>query len=69
MHKYTITCNYIRPRSPGYEASKVFTVPVTAAPVERVFSQASKILYPLRCRTLPKNFETLLFMKMNSHFM
>ena len=50
-------------------ASKVFTVPATSAPVERVFSQAGKILNPLRCRMLPKNLETLLFLKMNSHFM
>ena len=50
-------------------AHKVFSVPATSAPVERVFSQAGKILSPLRYRMIPKNFETLLFLKMNSQFM
>ena len=50
-------------------ARQVFSVPATYAPVERAFSQAGKILSPVRCRMIPKNFETLLFLKMNSHFM
>ena len=36
-------------------ASKVFTVPATAALVECVSSQASKLLSPLRCRMLLRN--------------
>ena len=42
-------------------AKKLFSVPATSAPVERVFSQAGKILTPLRSRLLPKNFKTLTF--------
>ena len=50
-------------------AKKVFSVPATSAPVERVFSETGKILNSLRCRMLPKNLETLIFLKMNSKFM
>jgi hypothetical protein len=50
-------------------AKRVLAVPATSAPVERVFSQAGEILNSRRSRLLPKNFETLLFLKMNSNFM
>ena len=44
-------------------ARKLYLDPATSAPVEQVFSQAGKILTPLRSRFLPQNFETLLFLK------
>ena len=50
-------------------AKKVFSVPATSAPVERVFSETGKILNSLRCRMLPKNLETLIFLKMNADYM
>ena len=50
-------------------ARKLYSVPATSAPVERVFSQAGKILTPSRSRLLPQNFETLLFLKLNSCFL
>ena len=48
---------------------KIFSVPATSAPVERVFSQAGKILTPLRSRLLPHHFENLLFLKLNFEFL
>lgn len=48
---------------------KLFSVPATSAPVERVFSQAGKNLTPLRSRLLPRHFETLLYLKINSKFL
>ena len=50
-------------------ARQVFSVPATSTTVEHVFSQAGKIISPLQCRMIPKNFVTLLFLKMNSQFM
>lgn len=50
-------------------ASKYFTVPATSAPVERVFSQAGKILSADRSRLLPKNFENLVFLKVNKNLL
>ena len=50
-------------------AKKVFSIPATSAPVECVFSETGKILNPLRCQMLPKNLETLIFLKMNSSFL
>ena len=38
------------------------------APIERTFSTAGKILRQDRARLLPKNFERLLFLKVNSKF-
>ena len=50
-------------------ASRYFTVPATSAPVERVFSQAGKILSADRSRLLPKNFENLVFLKVNKNLL
>ena len=50
-------------------ARKVFTVPATSAPVERAFSQAGKILRSDRSRLLPKNFENLVFLKVNKGYL
>ena len=47
---------------------KIFSVPATSAPIERVFSQSGKILAPLRSRLKPKNLETLVFLKLNSKY-
>ena len=41
-------------------------VPATSAPIERVFSHSGNILRPNRCRLLPKNFEQLIYLKMNA---
>ncbi|XP_036446812.1 zinc finger BED domain-containing protein DAYSLEEPER isoform X1 [Colossoma macropomum] len=46
-------------------AKKVFTVPATATTVERIFSLVGKTLRPERCRPLPKNLETLIYLKAN----
>ena len=46
---------------------KFFIVPATSAPVERVFSHAGNILSAERARLLPKNFENLVFLKVNQH--
>lgn len=46
-------------------AKKVFTVPATTTTVERIFSLVSKTLRPERCRPLPKNLETLIYLKAN----
>ena len=50
-------------------AKKYLSVPATSAPVERAFHTAGNILRQQRCRLLPKNFETLLFLKLNSCIM
>ena len=47
---------------------KIFSVPATSAPIERVFSQSGKILAALRSRLKPKNLETLVFLKLNSKY-
>nr|XP_023675014.1 zinc finger BED domain-containing protein 4-like isoform X1 [Paramormyrops kingsleyae] len=46
-------------------AKKVFTVPATTTPVENIFKNLGKILRPERCRLLPKNLETLIYLKAN----
>ncbi|KAJ8367340.1 hypothetical protein AAFF_G00320740 [Aldrovandia affinis] len=50
-------------------AKKVFTVPATTTPVERIFHTVGKILRPKRCRPLPQNLETLIYLKANYHFL
>ncbi|XP_035244248.1 zinc finger BED domain-containing protein 4 [Anguilla anguilla] len=50
-------------------AKKVFTVPATTTPVERIFNTVSKNLRPERCRPLPKNLETLIYLKANYRFL
>ncbi|XP_036386591.1 zinc finger BED domain-containing protein 4 [Megalops cyprinoides] len=50
-------------------AKKVFTVPATTTPVERIFNTVGKILRPERCRLLPKNLETLIYLKANYRFL
>ncbi|XP_076840715.1 zinc finger BED domain-containing protein 4 isoform X2 [Brachyhypopomus gauderio] len=46
-------------------AKKVFTVPATTTTVERIFSLVGKTLRPERCRLLPKNLDTLIYLKAN----
>lgn len=46
-------------------AKKVFTVPATATAVERIFCLVGKTLRPEHCRVLPKNLETLIYLKAN----
>lgn len=46
-------------------AKKVFTVPATTTSVDRIFSTIGKTLRPERCRLLPKNLETLIYLKAN----
>lgn len=46
---------------------KVFCVPSTSAPVERVFSQSGLIMRPHRARMSDSMLETLMFLKCNSH--
>lgn len=46
-------------------AKKVFTVPATTTPVENILKNLGKILRPERCRLLPKNLETLIYLKAN----
>ncbi|XP_028848973.1 zinc finger BED domain-containing protein 4 [Denticeps clupeoides] len=46
-------------------AKKVFTVPATSTGVERIFGTVGKMLRPERCRLLPKNLETLIYLKAN----
>lgn len=46
-------------------AKKVFTIPATSTTVERIFSLVGKTLRPERCRPLPKNLETLIYLKAN----
>uniref|UniRef100_A0A4W4ELJ2 Si:dkey-109j17.5 n=1 Tax=Electrophorus electricus TaxID=8005 RepID=A0A4W4ELJ2_ELEEL len=46
-------------------AKKVFTVPATTTKVERIFSLVGKTIRPERCRLLPKNLETLIYLKAN----
>ena len=41
-------------------------VPATLSPIERVFSYGGNILKPERPHLLPKNFEDLFVLKMNS---
>ena len=43
-----------------------FSIPATSAKIEQVFSTAGKILRTDCCRPLPRNLETLLFLKVNS---
>ena len=50
-------------------AQHVLAVPATSGAIERTFSQAGKILRPDRSRLLPKNLETLLFLKTNSQLL
>ncbi|XP_018604483.2 zinc finger BED domain-containing protein 4-like isoform X2 [Scleropages formosus] len=46
-------------------AKKVFTVPATSTSVESIFKTLGKTLRPERCRLLPKNLETLIYLKAN----
>ncbi|KAL2104136.1 hypothetical protein ACEWY4_001004 [Coilia grayii] len=46
-------------------AKKVFTVPATSTSVDRIFSTIGKTLGAERCRLLPKNLETLIYLKAN----
>ena len=43
-------------------------VPATSAPVERVFSQAGRILQADRSKLLPENFEKLIFLQVNNAY-
>ncbi|KAJ8259988.1 hypothetical protein GJAV_G00175790 [Gymnothorax javanicus] len=50
-------------------AKKVFTVPATTTTVEQIFNTVGKNLRPERCRPLPKNLETLIYLKANYRFL
>ena len=41
-------------------------VPATSGPIERVFSHGGNIMRPDQSRLLPKNFEHLIFLKVNN---
>jgi len=45
------------------------TAPPTSVPSERLFSTAGDIMSDHRCRLLPENAETLIFLKFNSHLL
>ncbi|XP_026097908.1 zinc finger BED domain-containing protein DAYSLEEPER-like isoform X2 [Carassius auratus] len=46
-------------------AKKVFTVPATTTSVDQIFNMVSKTLRPEQCRLLPKNLDTLIYLKAN----
>ncbi|XDV45832.1 hypothetical protein PO909_013855 [Leuciscus waleckii] len=46
-------------------AKKVFTVPATTTSVDQIFNLVSKTLRPEQCRFLPKNLDTLIYLKAN----
>ncbi|XP_051515051.1 uncharacterized protein LOC127418498 [Myxocyprinus asiaticus] len=46
-------------------AKKVFTVPATTTAVDQIFNLVSKTLSPEQCRLLPKNLDTLIYLKAN----
>ena len=46
--------------------TKFLGVPATSGPVERVFSQGGRILRADHCKILHKNFEQLVFLKVNN---
>lgn len=46
-------------------AKKVFTVPATTTSVDQIFNLVSKTLRPEQCRLLPKNLDTLIYLKAN----
>ncbi|XP_051518931.1 zinc finger BED domain-containing protein 4 isoform X2 [Myxocyprinus asiaticus] len=46
-------------------AKKVFTVPATTTAVDKIFDLVSKTLRPQQCRLLPKNLDTLIYLKAN----
>ena len=49
-------------------AMMYLSIPASSAPIERYFSTAGKIMRQDRARLLPKNFEKLIFLKVNSSF-
>lgn len=58
-------------RFPGLSAlaKKYLCVPASSAPVERVFSSATKVNRPDRNRLTDMNFETLIYNKVNHHLL
>ena len=50
-------------------ARKFLAIPATSARIERVFSIAGKILRTDRSRLLPRNLETLLYLKVNCNLL
>ena len=46
---------------------KLFCIPATSAPVERVFSSAGNIVDKKRASLLPRNVDMLVFMHTNKH--
>ena len=50
-------------------ARKYLAIPTTSARIERVFSTAGKILRTDRSQLLPRNLETLLYLKVNSNLL
>nr|XP_006625462.2 PREDICTED: zinc finger BED domain-containing protein DAYSLEEPER-like [Lepisosteus oculatus] len=49
----------------AHVAKRVFTVPATSTPVERIFGTVGRIARPERCQLLPRNLETLIYLKAN----
>jgi hypothetical protein len=47
--------------------ARVFCVPASSAPVERVFSQSGIMMRPHRAKMSDLTLETLVFLKCNSH--
>lgn len=46
-------------------AKKVFTVPATTTSVDQIFDLVSKTFRPQKCRFLPQNLDTLIYLKAN----
>ncbi|TRY96253.1 hypothetical protein DNTS_033469 [Danionella cerebrum] len=46
-------------------AKKVFTIPATTTLVDQIFNMVSDKLGPEKCRSLPKNLDTLIYLKAN----
>ena len=57
------------PKYPALELGvrRLFCIPATSAPVERVFSSAGNIVNKQRLCLLPKNVNMLVFMYKNKH--
>ena len=48
-------------------AKRIFNVPASSAPVERIFSQGGLIMRPLRARLSENMLKTLMFLKCNEN--
>jgi len=48
-------------------ARSVLSIPASSAPVERILSTAGKIFRPERTRLIAEKFESMMFIKCNTH--